>query len=47
MKLRGPIPNFYIHESGSDLYISMIGLIWNLYFPVLQLNGRSGEKGRE
>ncbi len=30
MKLCGLIPNFYIHVSGSDLYISMIGLTWNL-----------------
>ncbi len=35
MKLRGLNPNFFIHISGSDLYIPMIGLIRNLYFPVL------------
>jgi hypothetical protein len=28
-------PNFYTHVSRSDLYIPMIGLIWNIYFPVL------------
>jgi hypothetical protein len=26
MKLRGPIPNFYIYVSVSDLYIPRIGL---------------------
>jgi hypothetical protein len=26
------VPDFYIHVSGSNLYISTIGLIWNLYF---------------
>ncbi len=36
MKLRGLFPNFYIPVSGSDLYIPMIGLIWNLFFPVLR-----------
>ncbi len=30
MKLHGLVPNYYIHVSGSDLYIRMIGLIWNL-----------------
>jgi hypothetical protein len=35
MKLHGLVPNFYIHVSGSNLFISMIGLIWNLYFPLL------------
>ncbi len=34
-KLRGLIPNFYIHVYESYLYIPMMGLIWNLYFPVL------------
>jgi hypothetical protein len=50
MKLRGLVTNFYMHVSGSDLYIPTVGLIWNLYFPVLHkitLNHRSGEKGRE
>jgi hypothetical protein len=32
MKLRGLTPNFYIHVSGRNLYITTIGLIWNLYF---------------
>jgi hypothetical protein len=27
MKLQGVIPNFYIHVSGSNLYIPKIGLI--------------------
>jgi hypothetical protein len=36
MKLRGLIPNFYIHVYRSDLYIPTIGYIWNLYFPVLR-----------
>jgi len=36
MKLRGLVPNFYMHVSGSDLYIPTVGLIWNLYFPVLR-----------
>jgi hypothetical protein len=36
MKLRGLIPNFYFHVSGSDLHVPMIRLIWNLYFPVLR-----------
>jgi hypothetical protein len=35
MKLRGLVPNFYIHVSGSYLYNPMTGLIWKLYFPVL------------
>jgi hypothetical protein len=35
MKLCGLVPNLYIHVSGSKLYIPTIGLIWNLYFPVL------------
>jgi hypothetical protein len=35
-KLRGLVPNFYIHVPGSDFYIPMIGLIWNLYFPVVR-----------
>ncbi len=35
MKLLGLDPNFYIHVSGSNLCFPMIGLIWNLYFPVL------------
>ncbi len=36
MKLRCLFPNFYSHVSGRDLYISTMGLIWNLYFPVLR-----------
>jgi hypothetical protein len=36
MKLRGLIPNFHIHVSGSNLYIPTCGLIWNLYFLVLR-----------
>jgi hypothetical protein len=35
MKLSGLVPNFYMQLSGIDLYISSIGLNWNLYFPVL------------
>ncbi len=46
MKLRGLVPTFSIHVSGSDLYIPMIGLIWNLYF-LLGFNRRRVEKGRE
>jgi hypothetical protein len=30
-----PRSHFYIHVSGSDLYSPPIGLIWNLYYPVL------------
>jgi hypothetical protein len=30
MKLRGIIRKFYINVTGSDLYISMIIVIWNL-----------------
>ncbi len=50
MKLRSLNPNFYIHVSGSDLYIPMIGLIWNLYIPVLPertLGSTAGVEGRE
>jgi hypothetical protein len=53
MKLRGLVPNFYIHVSGSGLYIPTIGLIWNLYYPTYigressRLNCRRGEKVRE
>ncbi len=36
MKLCDFVPDFYIHVSGSDLYIPNIGLIWNLYFRVLR-----------
>ncbi len=49
MKLHGLIPNFYIHVSGSDLYIPTIGLIWNLYFLVLRertLASTTGAKRR-
>jgi hypothetical protein len=47
MKLCGLVPNFYIHVSGSDLYIPTIGLISNFYFlccvgelsaPAVELN---------
>jgi hypothetical protein len=31
MKLRGLTPNFDIHVSGSDLYITTISLFLNLY----------------
>ena len=49
MKLRRLVPNFFIHVSGSNFYIPMICLIWNLYFPVLCERTLSmiGEKGRE
>jgi hypothetical protein len=30
MKLRGFLPNFYIHVSGCGLYIPTIGIIWHL-----------------
>jgi hypothetical protein len=30
VKLSGLVPSFYIHVSGSDLYILMIYLAWNL-----------------
>jgi hypothetical protein len=30
IKLRGLILYFYIYVAGSNLYIPMIGLIWNL-----------------
>ncbi len=49
-KLRGLVLNFYIHVSGSNLYISMISLIWNLYFPVWRertLGSTAGAEGRE
>jgi hypothetical protein len=49
MKLHGLISNFYIHASGSDLYIPTMGLIWNLYFPVLSdrtLGSTTGEERR-
>jgi hypothetical protein len=36
MKLSGLVPNFYIHVSGSNLYIPNISLILNLYFPLLR-----------
>jgi hypothetical protein len=35
MKLCGLVSSFFIHVSGSNLYIPMMSLIWNLYFPVL------------
>jgi hypothetical protein len=35
MKLQDLVPNFYIHVSGSDLYIPKICLIWSLYCPLL------------
>jgi hypothetical protein len=49
MKLHGLIPKFYIHIPGSDLYIPIMGLIWNLYFPVLHerlLGSTAGAKIR-
>jgi hypothetical protein len=45
MKLRGLVTNFSIH--GSDLYISKIGLIWNLYFPVLHEKTLGSTAGEE
>jgi hypothetical protein len=47
MKLWGLVPNLY-----SDLYIPMIGLYWNHYFPEEHeryslFNRRNREKGRE
>jgi hypothetical protein len=36
MKMRDLVPTFYIPVIGSDLYIPMIGLIWNICFPVLR-----------
>jgi hypothetical protein len=36
MKLHSLVPNFYIHVSGGNLNIPSIGLVWNLYFPVLR-----------
>jgi hypothetical protein len=52
MKLRDLLPNFYIHVTGSDLFIPKICLIWTLYFPLLHertlgSTHRSREKGRE
>jgi hypothetical protein len=47
MKLRFLVPNFYIHVSGSDLYIFTIGLIWNLYFPALCERALSSTAGVE
>ncbi len=47
MKLGGLIPNFYIHVSGSDVYFPTIGLIWNLYFPVLRKRTLSSTAGVE
>ncbi len=35
MKRRVLVSKFYIHVSRSNLYIPTIGLIWNLYYPVL------------
>jgi hypothetical protein len=35
MKLCGLVPNFYVYVPGSNLYITMIGLIWNLCFPTI------------
>ncbi len=50
MKLHSLNPNFYIHVSGSDLYIPTIGLI-SLYSCIAwensQLNRMSGGEGRE
>jgi hypothetical protein len=36
MKLHGLVQNFYIHVSGSDLYIPIICPIWNHYFSLLR-----------
>ncbi len=49
MKLLGLVLNFYIHVSGSNFYIPMICLIWNLNFPVLCENSQQDlrEKGWE
>ncbi len=47
MKLRGLVPSFYIHVSGSDLHIPTIGLIWNLYFPALCDRALSSTAGAE
>ncbi len=47
MKLCDLVPNVYIHVSGSDLYIPMIGLIWNLYFPVLHEKTLGSTAGAE
>ncbi len=47
MKLRGLIPNYYIHVSGTDLYFPAIGFIWNLYFPVLRERNLSSNAGVE
>jgi hypothetical protein len=32
IKLLGLVPNFHIHVSGSDLYIPIIVLNWDLFF---------------
>ncbi len=45
MKLQGLVPNFYIHVSGSDLYIPMTCLIWNICFPVLHERTLSSTTG--
>ncbi len=47
MKLRDLVPSFYIHVSGSHLYIPTIGLIWNLYFPVLRGRALGSTTGAE
>jgi hypothetical protein len=47
MKLRGLVPNFYIHISGSDLYIPTMGLIWNLFFPALRERTLGSTAGAE
>jgi hypothetical protein len=46
-KRRGLVSSFYIHVSGSDLYIPRIGLIWNLYFPVLHERTLGSTAGAE
>jgi hypothetical protein len=47
MKLRGLVHNFYLHVSGSDLYIPTIGLTWNLYFLVLHESTLGSTTGAE
>jgi hypothetical protein len=47
MKLRGLVPNIYIHVPGSNLYIRKIGLICNFYFPVLRERTFSSIAGAE
>jgi hypothetical protein len=46
-KLRVLISNFYIHVSGTDLYIPTIGFILNLYFPVYRERTLGSTAGAE